>query len=191
MHIFMCLIVAVDKAWAIGKKGRLLIKNKYDLERFKSLTIGKVIVYGRKTLETFPDGKPLPDRTNIILTRDPNYVVEGAIVVHSLEELDVVLNQLQAEQGKEKKLQVFVCGGASVYEQLLPRCEIAYVTHFDAKIEGADAFFPRLDKMPNWRMITGKNEPLKVSYKDKDEDGAPMTMEFATWVNDKPQKIVD
>ena len=180
MLILMCLIVAVDKNWAIGKSGQLLIRNKYDLEHFKSLTIGNIIVYGRKTLETFPDKKPLPDRTNIVLTRDPNYAVEGAIVAHSLEELEATLIEIQAKQ--QKKIKVFVCGGASIYEQLLPYCEIAYVTHFDAAVEGADAFFPNLSEMPNWHMVTDKNEPLKVSYKN--DDGSSMSMAFATWLND-------
>ena len=184
MHILMCLIVAVDKFWGIGEKGRLLIRNKYDLGRFKSLTTGEIVVYGRKTLETFPGKKPLPGRTNIVLTRDPNFAVEGAIVVHSLDELKKVLAEIQAKQ--KKKIKVFVCGGASIYEQLLPYCEIAYVTHFDAAVEGADAFFPRLDEMPNWHIAEGE-KPLEVSYKN--EDGSPMTMMFATWLNDKPLRV--
>ena len=176
----MNAIVGVDKFWAIGKNGQLLIRSEYDLAHFKEMTVGNVIIYGRKTLETFRDCKPLPNRTNIILTRDPNFAVEGAIIVHDLDELDVKLAEIQAEQ---PRVQIFVCGGASIYEQLLPRCKYAYVTHFDAAIEGADAFFPNLEELPNWHIDTNY-EPLEVTYKNRKDDSPKMTMRFATWVND-------
>ena len=174
----MNLVVAVDKNWAIGKNGQLLIHNGYDLAHFKDLTVKNVIIYGRKTLDTFPKREPLEDRTNIILTHDQNFTVDGAIIAHSTDELDKILAEAEIPSHK-----VFVCGGASIYEQFLPRCKIAYVTHFDAEIEGADAFFPDLSKKPNWHMVTGKNEPLEVSYNNR--DGSPMTMKFATWINDE------
>ena len=158
----MNLVVAVDQNWAIGKNGQLLIRNGQDLAHFKELTLGNVIVYGRKTLDTFRDRKPLPGRTNLVLTRDPELVVEGATVIHSIDEL----NQYPSSK-------LFVCGGASVYEQLLPLCKYAYVTHFDTAVEGADAFFPRLDEMPNWHIV-----------ESREETSGDLSMTFATWAND-------
>lgn len=83
----MNLIVAVDSNWAIGSKNELLIRIPNDHKHFREETTGKVVVLGRKTLETFPQGMPLKNRTNIILSKDPNYQVKDAIVVHSIEEL--------------------------------------------------------------------------------------------------------
>ena len=158
----MNLVVAVDKNWAIGKGGQLLIRNGQDLAHFKELTLGNVIVYGRKTLDTFRDRKPLPGRTNLVLTRDPELAVDGATIIHSTDEL----NQYPSDK-------LFVCGGASVYKQILSKCKYAYVTHFDTSVEGADAFFPRLDEMPNWRIA-----------ESREETSGGLKMTFATWVND-------
>ena len=84
----MNLIVAVDNNWAIGSKNELLIRIPNDHKHFREETTGKVVVLGRKTLETFPQGMPLKNRTNIILSKDPNYQVKDAIVVHSIEDED-------------------------------------------------------------------------------------------------------
>ena len=83
----MNAIVAVDNHWAIGNKGSLLVRIPMDQKYFRQMTIGKVVVLGRKTLATFPNGLPLPGRTNIIMSRNQNLKVKGATVVHSLEEL--------------------------------------------------------------------------------------------------------
>ena len=83
----MNAIVAVDNRWAIGNKGGLLVRIPMDQKFFREVTIGKVVVLGRKTLSTFPNGLPLPGRTNIILSRNQNLQVKGATVVHSREEL--------------------------------------------------------------------------------------------------------
>ena len=83
----MNLIVAVDNNWAIGNKNKLLVSIPNDMKHFREETTGKVVVLGRKTLETFPQGQPLKNRTNIILTKNKNFKVKDAIVVHSLEEL--------------------------------------------------------------------------------------------------------
>ena len=83
----MNLIVAVDKNWAIGKENKLLVSIPADMKFFRQETTGKVVVMGRKTLESFPGGLPLKNRTNIVLTRDKNYQAKGAVIVHTLEEL--------------------------------------------------------------------------------------------------------
>ena len=104
----MNAIVNVDKNWAIGNKGELLVRISSDLKRFKSLTSGKVVVLGRKTMDTFPGRKPLKNRTNIILSRDKDYVVEGGIVVHSVEEL-------MEELSRENKLNLLLHDGEYLY----------------------------------------------------------------------------
>lgn len=138
----MNLIAAVDNNWAIGYKGELLVRIPEDLKHFKEKTIGKVVVLGRKTLETFPNKKPLPNRTNIILSRNPEYKVEGATVVHSLEEL---LDELKKYNSKD----IFIIGGQSVYELMLPYCDTAYITHINNCYE-ADAYFPNLSESNDW-----------------------------------------
>ena len=87
----MNLIVNADRNWGIGYKNKLLVRIPADMKFFRSETMGKVLVMGRKTLESFPQGKPLEGRVNIVLTRNPDYQVKGAVVVHNLEELWKVL----------------------------------------------------------------------------------------------------
>ena len=121
----MKLIVAVDREWGIGYRGKLLASVKEDLTHFRKLTEGKTIVYGSVTLRTFPNGRPLKNRTNLILSSKPNLKPEGAIVLRSIEEL---IAYEKAHTGED----IIVVGGTSVYKQLLPYCEAAYVTRFDA-----------------------------------------------------------
>ena len=104
----MNIIVAVDENWAIGYRGDLLVRIPADHKMFRNETIGKVVVLGRKTMDTFPGGLPLAGRTNIVLTRNPEYQVKDAIVVHSVEEL---LAELKNYDTKD----VYVIGGDSVY----------------------------------------------------------------------------
>ncbi len=141
----MNLIVAVDKNWGIGKDNDLLVSIPEDMKFFKNTTTGHVVVMGRKTLESFPKKKPLPNRTNIVLTRDDNYEVENAIVVHSREELLEAIADYNNDE-------VFVIGGASIYKQLLSDCSVAYVTHIEEGFE-ADTFFPNLDESEEWKMV--------------------------------------
>lgn len=194
----MYLIVAVDKNGAIGKNGQLVIKNDYDLDHFKELTIGNIIICGRKTLESFPGKKPLKGRINIILTRDPKYKVDSdnAYIVHSLDELSKLLAELLKEDpaNPQPKKKVFVCGGASIYEQLLPYCEIAYVTHFDTEIEGADAFFPNLAKMPNWEIV--EETPVVTVRNDcvrhpENINGPKTSLRIVTYRNNAPLQKED
>lgn len=145
----MNLIVAVDKNWAIGNQNKLLVSIPEDMKFFRSETGGKVVVMGRKTLESFPNGMPLKNRTNIVLTRNTDYKVKGAIVLHSVEEVLKELEKYPAED-------VYVIGGDSIYKEFLPYCKVAHVTRIDHAYE-ADAYFPNIDQMPEW-VLTGESE---------------------------------
>lgn len=150
----MNLIVAVDENWAIGKDGDQLIYLKEDLKRFRALTSGHTVILGRKTLATFPGGRPLKNRRNLILSRNPQFQAEGAEVFFSVEELV-----------KHADGDPFVIGGASVYEQLLPYCDTAYITKIHAGFP-ADTYFPDLDKSEEWK-VTEESESLEqdgISY---------------------------
>ena len=140
----MKLVVAVDKNWAIGYKGELLVSIPADHKAFRQETTGKVVVLGRKTLDTFPGKQPLKNRVNIILSRDESYTVKDALVVHSVDEL-------LEETKKYDPDDVYIIGGASVYEQMLPYCDTAIVTKIDHEYE-ADAYFHDLDSDPSWKL---------------------------------------
>ena len=146
----MNLIVAVDNNWAIGNKNKLLVSIPNDMKHFREETTGKVVVLGRKTLETFPQGQPLKNRTNIILSRNAKHEVKGAITVHSVEEL---LEELKKYDDGD----VYVIGGDSVYKQLLPYCNVAHVTKIDHEYE-ADTYFPNLDRDPEWEIMADSDE---------------------------------
>ena len=146
----MNLIVAVDKNWAIGCNNELLVSIPADMKFFRETTTGHVVVMGRKTLESFPNKSPLKNRTNIVLTSNPNYKVEGAIVVHTLADLLEELKKYNSED-------IYVIGGDSIYRQLLPYCDLAHVTKIDHAYQ-ADAFFPNLDELPQWQIIDDSEE---------------------------------
>lgn len=146
----MKMIVAVDKNWGIGKNNDLLVSIPADMKMFRTETSGRVVVMGRKTLESFPGGLPLKNRTNIVLSGNPDYQVKGAIVVHSLQEL---LEEIK----KYPKDQVYCIGGDSVYKMLLPYCDTAQVTKIDFAYE-ADRYFPNLDEMPQWQVAAESEE---------------------------------
>ena len=146
----MNIIVAADQNWAIGKDNKLLISIPADMKFFRTTTTGKVVVMGRKTLESFPGGQPLKKRTNIVLTRDKNYKVKDAIVVHSIEE---VLEELKKYDSED----VYVIGGDSIYSQMLPYCDTAHVTKIDFAYE-ADSWFPNLDEDPEWKITQDSEE---------------------------------
>lgn len=146
----MNLIVAVDRNWAIGNKNKLLVSIPNDMKNFRKITTGNVIVMGRKTLESFPQGQPLGNRVNIVLTGNRNYKVNGAVVVHSLDELMEELKKYEDDQ-------VYVIGGESIYRQLLPYCRKAIVTKIDEVYE-ADTHFPNLDKMEEWQVTEESEE---------------------------------
>lgn len=146
----MNLIVAADKNWAIGYKNKLLVSIPSDMKFFRQTTMGKVIVMGRKTLESFPNGIPLKGRTNIVLTANKGYSVKGAVVVHTLEGLLEELKKYSSED-------IYIIGGDSVYRQLLPYCDKAYVTKIDHAFQ-ADTYFPNLDDLEDWEMTKVSEE---------------------------------
>lgn len=140
----MNLIVAVDENWAIGNNGELLEVISGDMRHFKETTTGKVIVLGRETLNTFPGGNPLKNRTNIILTRAKDFNPTNGIVVNSIEDLLQELKNFNSED-------IYIVGGASVYEQLLPHVNTAYITKFHNE-HTADKYLENLDLSPEWKL---------------------------------------
>lgn len=138
----MKFIAAVDKNWAIGNKGKLLVRISEDQKNFRNETMGHVVVLGRKTLEEFPGGRPLKGRTNIILSNNPEYAVEGAVIVHSLDELFTELEKYDTDD-------VYIIGGQTVYDALIPYCDTGIITKIEKEFE-ADAFIPNLDEISDW-----------------------------------------
>ena len=162
----MNAIVVADRSWAIGRDGGLLFSLPTDMKRFRSLTMGGAVILGRKTLESFPGGRPLPKRKNIVITRQKDLSVEGAAVVSSLAEaLDAA--------GDTPPDQIWVIGGGSVYTALLERCKRVYLTKVDAQAEDPDTFFPNLDKLPGWE-VEHAGEPIT-------ENG--ITFSFIEYIN--------
>ncbi len=135
----MNLIVAVDRKYGIGKDNNLLARVPADMKYFREKTMGKTIVMGSSTYMSFPK-RPLPDRENLVLTSKPGNYPE----VKCFESLAELFGYIK---GRDED--VFVCGGSTVYLQLLPYCEKAYVTHIDEEFE-ADVFFPNLEELENW-----------------------------------------
>lgn len=146
----MNLIAAVDKNWAIGLRNKLLVSIPMDMKFFRETTTGKVVVMGRKTLESFPNGRPLKNRVNIVLTKDENYQVKDAIVLHDIEELKKELEKYPSED-------IYVIGGESIYRQLLDLCDTAHITKIDYAYE-ADAYFPNLDDLEEWEITADSEE---------------------------------
>ena len=139
----MKLIVAADRNWAIGKNNKLMRSIPADMTFFRETTQGNVVIMGRKTLESFPQGQPLKNRVNIVITRNPSYKVKDAVVVHSVEEA--------IEESRKYDGDVFVIGGESIYRAMLPYCDTALVTRIDYADE-ADTWFPNLDEDEEWEL---------------------------------------
>ncbi len=146
----MNLIAAVDKRWAIGNKGQLLVSIPGDQKLFRDETLGKVVVMGRKTLESLPGGRPLYGRTTIVLSRDKSYQVKDAQVVHTLEE---ALRELEKYSSED----IFVAGGQEIYQQFLPYCQTAHITWIDYTYD-ADTYFPNLDQDEEWGLAAESEE---------------------------------
>ena len=152
----MIAIAAVDKNWGIGYKGDLLISLPEDQKGvFRKYTSGHTVVFGRKTLQTFPGERLLPKRTNIIMTRNPAFEKEGAVIIHSTEELTKYLRKHRSDE-------VFLIGGAEIYNTLIDLCDKAIITSIKAEFT-ADAFFPNLDSDPAWELE--EEEPEVMSEK--------------------------
>ena len=145
----MNLILSADKNWAIGKDNQLLVRIPSDMKFFREMTTGKVVVMGRKTLESFPNGLPLKNRINIVLKKNLDYKVKGALIVHTKEQLFKELWQYDSKN-------IYVIGGESIYRMLLDQCDTAFVTKIDYIYE-ADTYVPNLDELPEWE-ITQESE---------------------------------
>lgn len=146
----MNAIVAADKNWGIGYKNKLLISIPSDMKFFRQTTMNHVVVMGRKTLESFPNGLPLKNRTNIVLTHDHTYKVPGAVVVHDMDELHEELKKYDSQD-------IYVIGGETIYRQLLDECDVAHITKIDYAYD-ADAYFPNLDERPEWKITADSEE---------------------------------
>ena len=153
----MNLIVAVDKNWGIGKDNDLLISIPEDMEYFKEKTMGKVVIMGKNTLESFPGAKPLKNRTNIVLALETDYLVDGATVVYTMDDF-------LKEAAKYPNEDVFVIGGGSIYRQMLEHCDTCYITYIDHSFD-ADTFIPNLDEMDEWYIA---DESEKYNYEGMD-----------------------
>ena len=145
----MKLIAAVDRRWAIGNRGNLLVSIPDDQRRFRQETLGKVVVMGRKTLQSLPGGQPLYGRTTIVLSRDPDFSVKGARTASSLDEALKLLEGYPSEN-------IYIAGGQEIYQEFLPYCDTAYITWIDYEYD-ADAYFPNLEKTGEWEMA-GQSE---------------------------------
>ena len=134
--MIVSIIVATDENGGIGIENRLPWRLSDDLRHFKELTTGHHIIMGRKTYESI--GKPLPGRTSIVITRNPNFRAQGCLIAHSLADALA----LAQERGEDE---VFICGGASLYAQTIKDADRLYLTRVHTQIR-ADAFFPQFDE---------------------------------------------
>ncbi len=139
----MKIIVAVDKNWGIGYNNQLLASIPGDKKFFRKMTTGKTLIMGRKTLESFPQGQPLKDRVNIVVTTKKDYDGKGAIVAHSIEEAVKKAREISSDED------IFVIGGGKIYSQMLDLCDECFVTKINMAYT-ADTYFPDLDKDGNW-----------------------------------------
>ena len=161
----MNAIVNINPCWGIGSENQLLIHIRADMRRFRSMTVNNTVIFGRKTLDTFPNGDPLPKRSNIVLTRDPSFCRDGLTICHNLTELQSAIAGLDPDS-------VFVCGGEQIYRLLLPYCSKAYVTLTETDLK-ADRYFPNLNRLIDWSLT----EVGEKQY----ENGVPFR--FMTYVN--------
>lgn len=135
----MKLIAAVSENWGIGKDNGLLFNIPKDMKFFRETTMDGTVILGRKNLESFPGKKPLPKRTNIVLTRDPTFECEGAVICRSIDE---VLAHPAADDA-------FVIGGGEIYRAFLPYCDTCLITKV-AECAEADTFMVNLDELTEW-----------------------------------------
>ncbi len=160
-------IVAVCDDWGIGRDGDMVVSNRADMRHFVSKTRGCPVIMGRKTLESFPGGRPLKDRRNIVLTRDGSFEREGVEVVHSVEEA------LAAVADEEV---AWVIGGGAVYEQFLAHCVEAEITH-NHVIREVDTRFPDLSRDPAWHVA--RRSDVHTIERGQGDEG--LAFEFVTY----------
>ena len=147
-------IVAVYDDWGIGKNGTQPVALSADRKFFRETTRGAMVIVGRKTLADFPGGKPLPNRVNVVLSRQETQIPD-VVVCHSPEEAATLAASAQ---------RAMVIGGGSIYRQMLPYCDTAYITKVHAQPE-SDTFFPNLDDDPQWLLtqilMTGEENGIE------------------------------
>ena len=148
----MNIIVAVDKKWGIGNKGKILVSIPRDKKLFREETTGKVIIMGHNTLLSLPGSQPLAGRKNIVLSRDKSLSIKGATVLNSV---DACIDYLRKNNIKDSD--VFVIGGESVYNDFLPYCDVAHITYIDYEYE-ADRHFLNLDISNEWSLVLETEE---------------------------------
>ena len=148
----MNIIVAVDKKWGIGNKGKLLVSIPRDKKLFREETTGKVIIMGHNTLLSLPGAQPLAGRKNIVLSRDKSLSIKGATVLNSVDACIYYLGK-----NNIKDSDVFVIGGESVYNDFLPYCDVAHITYIDYEYE-ADRHFLNLDISNEWSLVLETEE---------------------------------
>lgn len=164
----MNAIVLTDRLWAIGRDGGLLFSLPKDMERLSTLTQGGTVILSHQFLKSFPNGMPLPQRRNIIITRDVDHAPDGYETAPDPETALSIAGGPNADN-------LWIIGGGNVYAALLARCRRAYLTRVDARVEDADTFFPNLDKLPGWK-AEKTGEPMN-------ENG--LTYRFVDYVNTK------
>ena len=164
----MNIIAAVDKNWAIGNKGKLLLSLPSDMRFFRTATLGYPVVMGRKTLESLPGGKPLAERRNIVLSKTMEKQ-DGITVVQSI----AALGRMDIDFRR-----TYVIGGAEVYAALLPYCDYAFITKMEAEFE-ADVSFPNLDEAEGW-----EKADVIYEFREKDIDAA-----IVKYYNMNPRKL--
>ena len=142
----MNLIAAADLNWGIGKDGGLLISLPGDMKYFKEKTSGKVVIMGRATLESLPGGKPLPNRTNIVLTTNKDFEREGCIIVHDMDELATACKDYAPDD-------IMVIGGEQIYMQLIRQCDKLYITKILEEFE-ADKHLMNADRMKSFELVS-------------------------------------
>lgn len=170
----MFIIASADQNYGIGYNGGLLCRVSADMKNFRSLTEGKAVILGSKTLATFPGAKPLKNRRNIIMSRRADFIVEGAEVAHSIDELLRLPGISEAA----------VIGGEGIYRQLLPYCDKAVITEFDAEFP-ADAFLPKIPDLPGWV----KESETETFYASENDTKPGMSWKIVTYVNTSPERL--
>lgn len=164
----MKLIVNADRQWNIGNGNELVFHIPEDMKFFRAETTGKTVIMGRKTLDSFPGGKPLKNRENIVLTRDANFARDGAVICHSVDE---VLDRIKNYNSDD----VYVIGGEKIYSLFLDKCDTALVTRVDAVAREADKKFPDLSIRPEWKFV----------FKSEDKEYENIKYNFCEYRRDK------
>lgn len=149
----MKMIVCVSENFGIGNGGSLLFSLPPDMKFFRETTLNKVVVMGRSTLDSFPGGKPLKNRTNIVISRNTDFLREGAIVLHSKEDVLAYVEQFDTDD-------VYIIGGAQIYEMFRDECDTAYVTKVEKEAE-CDKFFFDIDSDNSWKL---SSQSEKMEY---------------------------